>query len=107
MRIQREPSFSVRICIAGNRQVAADVCRHFCFDVGYCVTLEDAEYIYTGGQESGVVVGLINYPRFPQTPENIIETATNLGMKLMNGLCQQSFTIVTPVETIWFSRRPE
>lgn len=107
MKIERAPSFSVRICIAGNCDDAARICREFCFGVGYCVTVERAEYIYTGGQESGVVVGLINYPRFPATPEQITEKAEQLGMKLMEGLFQQSFSIVTPTDTIWFSRRPE
>ena len=107
MKIERQPSFSVRICIAGDYATAQQICRQFCFEVGYCVTVERAEYIYTGGQESGVIVGLINYPRFPKQPQEILETAEQLGMKLMEGLYQQSFSLVTPVDTIWYSRRPE
>ena len=104
--IKTEPSFSVRICIAGNYADAERICREFCFN-GYCVTLEVAEYIYAGGQESGVVVGLINYPRFPSNHDLITDAAKQLGMKLMEGLFQQSFCVVTPVDTIWFSRRPQ
>lgn len=107
MKIERQPSFSVRICIAGDFNDAQRICRQFCFDVGYCVTVERAEYIYTGGQEAGVTVGLINYPRFPRSPEQIVDVAEQLGLKLMEGLFQHSFSIVTPVETIWYSRRPE
>lgn len=107
MKIERQPSFSVRIAIAGDYQDATRICRQFCLDVGYCVTVEKAEYVYTGGQESGVIIGLINYPRFPKTPAEIVEVAEALGMRLMEGLCQHSFSVVTPVETIWFSRRPE
>lgn len=107
MKIERAPSFTVKICIAGNYDDAARICREFCFEVGYCVTVEKAEYVYTGGQESGVIVGLINYPRFPREPEQIIAIAEKLGTRLMEGLCQHSFSVVTPVETIWYSRRPD
>lgn len=102
---QRAESFPVRIYIAGDRRDATRICREFCFEVGYCVTVQSADYVYTGGQESGVIIGLINYPRFPQTPEQIVEAATTLGNRLMEGLTQHSFSIETPVETIWFSRR--
>jgi len=107
MKIERAPSFSVQICMAGNYDDAQRICRQFCFEVGYCVTVTRTEYVYTGGQESGFIVGLINYPRFPKAPSEITDTAEQLGMRLMEGLCQQSFCIVTPADTIWFSRRPE
>lgn len=107
MKVTRAPSFDVRIVMAGDRADAARLCREFCFEVGFCVTLENAEYIYTGGQESGIVVGLINYPRFPRDQASIVEMAEQLGTKLMEGLHQHSFSIVTPQETIWYSRRPE
>lgn len=106
LKIEVAPSFSVRICIAGNRADAARICREYCLEIGFCVTLEDAEYIYTGGQESGVVIGLINYPRFPATREEIEGKAIDLGIRLMEGMCQHSFSIVTPLNTFWYSRRP-
>lgn len=107
MNIETSPSFSVQIYIAGNRTDAAKICREFCFNVGYCVTVSDTEYVYTGGMESGVVIGLINYPRFPREPGEILKVAEQLGMALMTGLCQHSFSIVTPQDTYWHSRRPE
>lgn len=103
---QRQPSFSVRIYIAGNLADAERICRQFCYDVGHCVTVSPTEYIYTGGQESGVIVGLINYPRFPKTPEQLMHDARILGVRLMDGLSQHSFGIEAPDETIWISRRP-
>lgn len=107
MKTTTAPSFCVRICIAGNRVDAARICREHCLAAGLCVTLENCDYIYTGGAESGVVVGLINYPRFPSTPEQITAAACVLGTSLMLGLSQQSFCVVTPTETIWHSRRSE
>lgn len=107
LKVTSCPSYSVRICIAGNRDDAMRICRQFCLDVGLCVTVEAAEYVYTGGQESGVVIGLINYPRFPTTLKALIATAGRLGEELMEGMFQQSFCVVGPAETVWYSRRPE
>jgi hypothetical protein len=105
LQVVTAKSYSVRICIAGDRSDAARICREFCFEVGLCVTLEQAEYIYTGGQESGLVIGLINYPRFPKEPEDIVALAEQLGTRLMDGLCQTSFCIDAPDRTIWANRR--
>lgn len=101
------PTHWARICMAGPALYAERVCAAFCLEVGLCVTLTPTKYIYTGGQEDGFVVGLINYPRFPSTPEEIDEKAEALGRRLMESLAQLSFTIETPQRTRWFSRRPE
>lgn len=93
------------IFIAGDLAQAQDVCREFCFDVGLCVTIEPVNYIYTGGQESGVRVGLINYPRFPVAHDALRATARSLAEKLMLRLYQHSYSIVGPQETEWYSRR--
>jgi hypothetical protein len=93
------------IFIAGDLDSARRVCRRYCYNVGLCVTIEPVDYVYTGGAESGVRVGLINYPRFPVTREALLETAKTLALLLMDDLHQHSFTIVTPTETFWASRR--
>jgi hypothetical protein len=95
------------IFIAGDLDQAKQVCREYCFNVGLCVTVEPVEFIYTGGQETGMRVGLINYPRFPTTEEALHEHASELATFLMRRLCQHSYSIVGPRETEWFSRRPE
>ena len=94
------------IFIAGDIDQAKQVCREHCFEVGLCVTIEPVTYIYTGGEEEGVRVGLINYPRFPATEDQIAEKARCLADRLMRRLCQHSYSIVGPDETGWFSRRP-
>lgn len=99
------PTFGATIYIAGDEQTAKHICRQYCFEVGLCVTIEPTTFIYTGGEEAGVRVGLINYPRFPTTPDAIFETACALGDKLMHGLCQHSYSVVGPNKTRWFSRR--
>jgi hypothetical protein len=95
------------IFIAGDIEQAKQVCRQYCFEIGLCVTVEPVTYIYTGGEEAGIRVGLINYPRFPTTKEALGEKAAVLGMELMSRLHQHSFSIVGPDETTWYSRRPE
>lgn len=97
----------VRIFMAGDMEIARQVCRSYTYRVGLCVTLAEAEYIYTGGAESGFIVELINYPRFPKDPENILELAERLAEELMQANYQLSYTIMTPKETYWYSRRDE
>lgn len=105
MRNESVKTFWANIFIAGSHVQAAQICRQFCLDVGLCVTLEPTTFIYTGGEEAGVRIGLINYPRFPATPEAILEKARALAERLVEGLCQHSYSIVTPDETHWVTRR--
>lgn len=94
------------IFMAGDLAQAKQVCREFCFDVGLCVTIEPIDFIYTGGEESGFRVGLINYPRFPSTDADIWDRASELAEILMLRLRQHSYSIVGPNLTHWRSRRP-
>lgn len=94
------------IFIAGDLAQAKQVCREFCFEQGLCVTVEPVAFIYTGGEESGVRVGLINYPRFPSDLERLRTRAHELADTLVQRLCQHSYSIVGPDVTAWVSRRP-
>lgn len=100
-------SYPVSIFIAGEPWRAQNVCSDFCNAVGLCVTVTEAAYEFTGGYEQGVIVGLINYPRFPSTPEAIWERAEQLASILCERLDQQSYTIQAPDKTVWFSHRAE
>ena len=104
--ITSAPTYRLDIFIAGDLAVAKNICREFVYAAGLCVTVEPISYIYTGGEESGVRVGLINYPRFPADRLEIDNKAFQLAQRLMFGLCQHSFSIVGPEKTEWFSRRP-
>lgn len=100
-------SWPVQIFIAGDTARAAEVCRQYCDTAGLCVTVTETVYVYTGGSEPGVIVGLINYPRFPSEPNAITDLAIDLGWQLHAALGQQSFTVQTPGITHWFSTRGE
>lgn len=68
--------------------------------VGLCVTITPTEFLYTRGNEPGFSVGLINYPRFPSSPEMLREHA----LAIAEGLCrlyeQGKVTVVFPDQTV-------
>ena len=71
-----------------------------------CVTVTRTKFIYTGGNEPGIIVGFINYPRFPSTPSEIDSKAFQLAKELMYYCHQMGVTIVTPkLTTTW--KNPE
>lgn len=101
------PSFNVEIHMAGDINAAGLLIQKYAIEVGMCVTLSPQSFIYTGGREEGFRVGFINYPRFPSDPDDITAKAHALAAMLMFELGQHSYSIVTPVETIWVSRRED
>lgn len=107
MTWKTEPSFNVTVYIAGDLQTARDSLRRQCIEEGLCVTLTPTSFIYTGGAEEGVAVGFVNYPRFPKTPDEIKGRAVKVATELMYAMCQLSALVVTPVETMWLTNRPE
>ncbi len=105
MKLKSAETFPITIYVGGDPKDAERICRQYCMEVGFCVTVTPTEYIYKGGQESGVIVGIINYPRFPREPQELIKHAMALTGKLMDGLFQESATVETPVCTQWISKR--
>jgi len=100
-------TFWANIWVAGDLTKAEYICGKWCDEVGACVTVTPTNYIYTRGSEAGMCVRFINYPRFPLDSVTIKSQAHQLAEKLLEGLGQQTYSIETPVETIWISYRPE
>lgn len=98
-------SKTVRIWIAGDYDDARRVVRKFCSNDGACFSVSKVDYIYTGGEELGVCVTRINYPRFPETLEFIFDQCLRLAEELRRELFQKSFSIEDPEDTHWFSWR--
>ncbi len=98
--------FSISIWIAGDLTLIKHYCAEYCL-TGLCVTVTPTTFIYTGGQEEGARIGLINYPRFPANKQNILGRADGLARVLIEKLHQHSATIDTSEETIWLSRREQ
>lgn len=100
-------SYPIQIWIAGDHAKALELCRAYCDETGFCVTVTPTAYVYTGGQEAGVAVGLINYGRFPSEPRAIFERARELTLRLIEGLEQESASIQAPDRTLWISFRSQ
>lgn len=101
------PTYQIRLYLSGPIDVAKHVIREMCFAQGLCVTVEPTTYIYTGGEEQGYVVGLLNYPRFPSSVENLTDTAESLALALLGKTYQKSVLIVSPRESKWLSVHAE
>lgn len=100
-------AYSITIYIAGDLADARRSLRQQCVEDGLCVTLTPTEFVYTAGLESGVSVGIVNYPRFLKTPDELYTRALSVTERLMFDLCQHSALIDAPDKTTWLTRRPE
>lgn len=98
-------TYWVKIYIAGPIEVAKQLIRKCAKQRGMCVTIEPTTYMYTGGEEAGYVVGFINYPRFPKPDIHIWNEAVLLATHLLAETGQDSFTIMDPDKTEWYSER--
>ena len=103
MKEQTIDTFTCEICLGGNYDDALRICKEFCNKEGLCVTVSKTEFIYTGGQESGVIVRLVQYPRFPKEKYEIENICFDLGCTLIEGLYQESALIISPDETKWLT----
>lgn len=98
-------TFWVKLYLAGPIDQARQILRREAYEEGLCVTIEATEFIYTAGAEVGYVVGFINYPKFPKDPTEITRRAIKIGKMLMEETYQDSFCMMSPRYTEWYSRR--
>lgn len=105
METKVSPTYWAHIYMSGPIEVAKQVIRQECMRAGWCVTIDPTTFIYTGGEEAGFVVGMINYPRFPA--ENAVSEAR--AMALMNALLdathQWSALLVTAEHSTYITKR--
>ena len=52
-----------------------------------------------------MIVGIINYPRFPSDENTIMNRAIEIGKLLVKEMKQESFSIQSPIQTVWYSYR--
>lgn len=107
MKRECQPTIRLDIYMAGDIATARQACREYCRDVGFCVHIEQVDYIYTGGAESGFKVGIINYPRFPASLIDLRDRAREIADYLLVRCCQSSCCIVGPEDTWWYSLRDD
>lgn len=96
-------SLQFDIYVAGSYDDCIRICRSYTLK-GACVSVRKTTYVYTGGVEDGVVVTLINYPRFESQYALVYDNALELGSLLASELCQLSFSIQGPDVCQYFTR---
>lgn len=99
-------TFWAKIFIAGPLDVIEQTCREFVLE-GLCVTVTPTKFIYTLGEETGAEIGLINYPRSPTNPDDIMEKACRLAHEVMLATHQGSYTVQSATDSYYFDRRAE
>ena len=92
--------------MAGDLATAHRVCRDFCYQEGACFTVTPSKFIYTGGEEDGFAVGLVNYPRFPSEASDLQAKAERLAGKLLPACNQRTCLLVGTSETKWLVVEP-
>jgi hypothetical protein len=76
------------------------ICQKYCDEVGLCVTITPTTFVYTKGCEAGCFIGLINYPRFPSTKNEIKGHAESLSKLFLKEFRQLKISIICSDETI-------
>jgi hypothetical protein len=105
MTTKTEKTYWARIYLSGPIDVIRQTCRQECIEAGLCVTVDETLFIYTGGEEFGAVVGLINYPRFPCSESALFERAEKLALRLLESTFQHSVLIMATNKTEWITKR--
>lgn len=72
------------------------ICDKYVNEIKDCVTITPTEFRYVNGNENGVIVGYIQYPRFKRTEAEIRKRAIELANTLMIELNQYKVTVTTP-----------
>ena len=80
------------------------ICRRYVHQNKWCVTVTPTKFIYTGGDEDGAIIGIIQYPRFPKSYILLKERVIELAEILRIELGQYRVSIVFPEETIMLEK---
>jgi hypothetical protein len=64
-------------------QEITEVIKKWCTEEGQCVTVSPTHFVYVDGEEPGLVIGFINYARYPKSKAEISNRAHELGRLLM------------------------
>lgn len=105
MRVSTLPTYRICIYISGSLERIKHTCRKFCLTNQLCVTVTPTDFVYTGGEESGACIGLINYPRFPKTEVELRTIAKTLALTLLEETFQHSVLLIDCSTTEWITKR--
>jgi hypothetical protein len=86
--------------VVHSAEEAKDICQAYVNNGGAAVTVTETEFIYKHGREPGVIVGLINYPRFPKKSEEIRAVAVKIAQRLKDAFKQHRVSVLFPDHTV-------
>lgn len=75
-----------------------EICQKYTNEIGWCVTVTPTKFIYKNGSEPGVIIGVIQYPRFSLSEEELRGRTITLAEILLVELGQFRISIVFPNE---------
>ena len=78
---------------------AEQILQEYCDDIPYCVSMTPTKFIYDGSNEEGIIIGLINYPRFPSTREDVTNKAFEIAEIFLKKFNQNRISIVCSDQT--------
>jgi len=78
---------------------AEQILQEYCDSISYCVSMTPTEFIYNGANEEGIIIGLINYPRFPSAREDIVNKAFAIAEIFLEKFNQNRISIVCSDKT--------
>jgi hypothetical protein len=81
-------------------KIVEELCSDFCASGKCGLTLTKTKFFYKGGNEDGVAIGLINYPRYPEEESMIRDKALHLATILKEKLNQERVSVVMTDQTI-------
>ena len=85
-------------------QKVRDICQEYCDEIGWCITITLTELVYKKGNEPGVIVGVINCPRFPNTIDVLKEKIWTLAELLLTQLKQERLSVVFPDKIVMLEK---
>ena len=59
------------------------------------LAITPTNFLYRNGGENGFIIGLINYPRFPSSDEEITRKAIEIAKMFLNKFSQYRISVVT------------
>lgn len=90
------------IYLAGPIEEAKQIIRREVLKEPLCVSIQPLHYIYPGAEETGYIVRVINYPRFPVEDLNpLVARTVELAKVLMSATYQRSCTIEWPDRSVY------
>jgi len=99
-------TYAVTVYLACDPANAKAWLRRECYESGMCVTVTPTSFLYTGGEEVGVAIGFVNYPRYPADPPAIFARALRIARELVVECCQKSALVVATDRTEWVRVEP-